>query len=781
MPHAPRSHATPTVGSGAFLIAVAIFFLSGFAALAYQVIWQRLLIIFSGADVYSVTLIVTAYMGGLGLGSFGGGRVADRLGAHRSLMAFAVVEVLIGAFGFASKSLYYDWLYELLPNVVATPATAAVVLFLSLLWPTLLMGMSLPLLARALTLRLADVGRVVGSLYGWNTLGAATGAFMSTWVLLPRFGMERSLWIAAAINLICAAATALLVSAGRVKQETAAREHVRDDVASVPDTPLIETFPFRAWVLIYAVTGFIALGLEIVWFRFLSVMMKSTAFTFGTLLTVYLAGFGLGAAVGARRVHRGAHPGTTFLLLQLGVILYTGLAMAGLLTAIGAGRPSWLAAYLAGYEPVDVYGTVAGVAALLTTDAAVQSLWQFVALYFLIPAALIGPPTFLMGFSVPYLQQASHADVRRLGRRVGTLLASNIAGSMAGAALTGWALLAMLGTAGTLKLLVFIGGLLIIPTAYLRRAHTAGAAVRTAIVAGSLVGITLLVLPQGDLLWARLHGASPRHIIQREDGAGVSVLKYDGGRSTGVFVNGLGQSWIPFGGVHTALGALPVILHPDPADVLIIGLGSGDTVFAAGGRSAVQRLTCVEIIGAQLQTLQRLARTQHDPGLVALLSDSRIAHEVGDGRAFMRRSGRLFDVIEADALRPTSAYSGNLYSREYFALLAKHLKPGGLAVTWAPTERVQKTFLSVFPHVLGLNEIWVGSNTVIPFDRATVQRRLTEVAAYYERANLDIMTELRPYLQSRVRVFGPDDPRDTDSLNTDVFPRDEFQLPGLTR
>jgi spermidine synthase len=261
----------------------------------------------------------------------------------------------------------------------------------------------------------------------------------------------------------------------------------------------------------------------------------------------------------------------------------------------------------------------------------------------------------------------------------------------------------------------------------------------------------------------------------------VSVLKYDGGRSTGVFVNGLGQSWIPFGGVHTALGALPVILHPDPADVLIIGLGSGDTVFAAGGRSAVQRLTCVEIIGAQLQTLQRLARTQHDPGLVALLSDPRIAHEVGDGRAFMRRSGHLFDVIEADALRPTSAYSGNLYSREYFALLAKHLKPGGLAVTWAPTERVQKTFLSVFPHVLGLNEIWVGSNTVIPFDRATVQRRMTEVAAYYERANLDIMTELRPYLQSRVRVFGPDDPRDTDSLNTDVFPRDEFQLPGLTR
>jgi spermidine synthase len=144
-------------------VAVVVFFLSGFAALTYQVVWQRLLIVFAGGDVHAVTLIVTAYMAGLGLGSLLGGRLADRLGVRRSLSAFALVELLIGAFAVFSKDLYYDVLYDSIPATASLP-TLTVVLFVSLLWPTLLMGMSLPLLARALTPALASVGRVVGAL-----------------------------------------------------------------------------------------------------------------------------------------------------------------------------------------------------------------------------------------------------------------------------------------------------------------------------------------------------------------------------------------------------------------------------------------------------------------------------------------------------------------------------------------------------------------------------------------------------------------------------------------
>jgi hypothetical protein len=116
----------------------------------------------------------------------------------------------------------------------------------------------------------------------------------------------------------------------------------------------------------------------------------------------------------------------------------------------------------------------------------------------------------------------------------------------------------------------------------------------------------------------------------------------------------------------------------------------------------------VEIIGAQLTTLRRQSAIQPYPGLTGVLTDPRIDHVIGDGRAFVLRSGPVFDIIEMDALRPTSAYAGNLYSREYFDLLRRRLKPGGFAVTWAPTARTRDTFASVFPHALVFGDIMVG-------------------------------------------------------------------------
>jgi spermidine synthase len=315
-----------------------VFFLSGFAALLYQVIWQRLLVLFSGADVYSVTIIVSAFMGGLGLGSLAGGRLADRLGAARCLWAFVGAEVLIGTFGLLSKAIYYDQLAVRLPQWGAEPATAAVVLVASLLVPTFLMGMSLPLLARAMTGSLRAAAVIAGSLYGWNTMGAAVGAFASTWLLVPRLGFERSLLVGASVNFVCAVGATAIAALSRGRPGTMDRTA---DAAASPRgddrTPFVvpSSLPFWTWALLYALTGFIALGLEIAWFRLLGVILKSTAFTFGTLLTVYLGGLGLGGAVGARLVDRSRRPGATFLWLQYGVTLYAALSLA---CVDGAGR-----------------------------------------------------------------------------------------------------------------------------------------------------------------------------------------------------------------------------------------------------------------------------------------------------------------------------------------------------------------------------------------------------------------------------------------------------------
>lgn len=759
--------------------ALLICFLSGFAALVYQVIWQRLLVIFSGADVYSVTVIVAAFMGGLGLGSLAGGRLADRLGAAKSLLALAGAEALIGLFGLFSKTLYYDVLYVRFAHLAAIPMVAAAVLFATLLFPTFLMGLALPLLARALTDNLGATGRVVGSLYGWNTLGAAAGAFVSTWTLIPRFGLEVSLWIGASVNLICAALAAVLST-------RAARNHRFPVTGATEDAPegpppLRESFPFGGWVLVAGLTGFIALGLEIVWFRLLGAILKSNAFTFGTLLGVYLAGLGLGAAAAARVVGRRRRPGRTFLLLQYAVTLYAACSTIAFVALVASGHPIKLVRHLAGNEPVDVYATVSLLRKFSFADGgAPQPFLDFLVLYLIVPAVLVGPPTFLMGLSFPYLQKAIHVDFPRLGRRLGILLAANIAGSVLGAMLAGWVLLPVLGTAGSLKALAGLGVLLAVPFARVTWPCSAHAAAVSALAAVLITGTAVSAIPDAQTLWARVHAAPPHHVLLGEDGAGLSVLKAEHtgfGGSVGVFVNGLSQSWIPYGGIHTALGALPALIHPAPADVAIIGLGSGDTAFAAAGRPEVRRLICIEIIGAQLATLRQLARTHPYAGLTALLTDPRVEHRVGDGRAYILHAGRLFDIIEGDALRPGSAHAGHLYSREYFGLLLRHLRPGGLAVTWAPTERIQRTFVSVFPHVLAFSDISLGSNAPILFDSAAVFARASTVRPHYAAAGVDIDGVLRPYLESVPRYFGPGKPRVLADLNTDIFPRDEFALP----
>jgi spermidine synthase len=267
-------------------------------------------------------------------------------------------------------------------------------------------------------------------------------------------------------------------------------------------------------------------------------------------------------------------------------------------------------------------------------------------------------------------------------------------------------------------------------------------------------------------------------VIVAEDESGLAVIKARGGEQI-VFVNGVGQSAIPYGDIHTALGALPALVHPDPRDVAIIGLGSGDTVFAASARPETATVTCIEIIRPQLATLHRLAGRHAYGGLQALLADPRVGHVAGDGRAYLLRTPQRFDIIEADALRPTSAYSGNLYSEQYFTLVKNRLKPNGLAATWAPTKRVHDTFVRVFPYGLSLPGMLIGSAQPVEFDPAVVAARAADprVREHFRRAGVDIEQLVRQYVGGPSARFGVDFDRATlTDINTDLFPKDEFDL-----
>jgi spermidine synthase len=245
-----------------------------------------------------------------------------------------------------------------------------------------------------------------------------------------------------------------------------------------------------------------------------------------------------------------------------------------------------------------------------------------------------------------------------------------------------------------------------------------------------------------------------------------------------VSVNGKGNSQLPYGSVHTYLGAVPVLMHAAPEQVAVIGLGSGDTAWAASCRRETRRVTVFELSRPQPLLLKRLLERDPYPPVATLLRDERLRLVMDDGRSSLDHGGALYDMIEADALRPHSAGSGNLYSLEFFQACARRLRPGGLVCTWAPTARIYASFCRAFPGALEMRTgetILVGSREPLAIDRGAWRARLESP---------EVLAHLGPGIAARVlevfrsaRRADPTEHGAGGPLNTDLFPRDEFLTP----
>ena len=675
-----------------------------------------------------------------------GGTLSTRLSPRRSLAVFALLEIGIAVFGALSCGLYYDLLSRHGSWLYASPLASGALHFLSLLPPTLLMGMSLPFLVRSLVDDVGRAGRTVGLLYGLNTLGAAAGAFLAPWVLMRFLGIRGAVFVAAGGNLLAAAAVLLLLRALTRAGPVA--------TAEPSESPPVHRSRFGLWIAMYALSGFCALALEILWFRVVDVGVKATAFTFGTVLAIFLFGSAAGALLGTRWADRLERPLLVFTALQAAVLIYAGLgALAIARLPVDTPVYEWLFGYWRAAQGFR-----------LGTDQDFESL---VRLYLVFPSLLYLVPTVLMGLSFPVLQRAVHDDPRTSGRKVGVLQAANIAGCVAGSLLVGLVFLRWLGTTGSLRLLLACG-LVFVAVGWWHHGP------RPVFVAQGLALAGLLaLLPGQDAFWSRMHGLEGGPALFEEDASSVAGVTPQGGRFWFVFVDGKSHSVLPYGDdEHTLLGAVPALIHPAPVEVAIVGLGSGNTAWAAGCRSETRRVRVYEIASPQMRLLRELNGRESFPRLSRFLEDPRVQVQTADGRHALARHDTRYDLIEADALWPWSSYSGNLYSVEFFELCARRLKPGGVVCTWAPTPRIAATFARVFPQAVDVGGILVGSLDPLPLDIATWTDRAQapEVREYLGRhATRGVLRALR----GARRV----DPGRDLSLNHDLYPRDELAVP----
>lgn len=746
---------------------VAIFALTGFSALTLQVVWQRVISLHAGVDLFSITTVVSAFLAGLGLGSLAGGVLADRLGSRRSLLAFAASEAGVGIYAWGSIWLFYDVYRAAAPALQSTPAAFAFN-FALLLVPTTLMGLSLPLLARGLVERVEDAGALIGRLYAVNTLGAGAGAGISGWVLVGTLGFLGTVRMAGVLNIVAAISVLALwkrcgVAVGLAVDTTPATS---GDGAAVAAG---RTWP---WYLVYGLTGAVALGLEVVFFRVVDALMRGNAYTFAHVLMLYLLLFGAGAAVGSRLVRRTARPDRWFLGLQFAVGIG---ALLGLLIfvevpgRVGLGGPLERQFAIDGYD-LGQYDL-----------SSLQEVARFAFIHLAGPLLVMGLPVLCMGASFPFVQALVAQRVDTLGRRTGLLLATNVAGNVLGTLLVGFVLIDWLGTSGTLRLL---SGVLLVPG--LAWAATFGVlSRRLALGAGALVlcGAVIAAFPSNARLWAFFHSAQVEQFALSEERACVNALKPVNGEDL-LFVNGISQNAYPFDDFHVLIGLLPTLMHPEPEFAVAVGLGIGATPYGISRDRRVTSVDVVELCGGEVD-LQGLLAQGGATESASLLADPRIRITIGDGRKALLRTTRRYDMATVDVVRPQSGYSGSLYSVEFYSLIADRLQADGVFSQWVPTPRTLNSMTEVFPYVMRFtvpsyngSQFVVASRQPIPFDRDTVLGRLAAVpegsfSAAQTKALVDFVRDAVP---ETIRDGEPMVPVDEEDLNRDLRPRDEFFL-----
>lgn len=644
-----------------------LFFCSGFPALLYQLVWQRALFRLFGVNVESVTVIVTAFMLGLGLGSLAGGWLSRR--AVPLLPLLAAIELGTAAFGLASPAVF-DAAGEAFLGA-SLPVTALVALALVLV-PTLLMGATLPVLTAHLVRRTASVGGAVGFLYDVNTLGAGVACLAATAVVFPFLGNLGALRAAAAINVAVAAGAVAIHLRARpgVPRAAPAPPRARGEARAGGLGP-------AAALALAAASGLVALSYELFFFRTVSYATGSSASAFALTLGAFLVGLAGGSRRAARRCARGADD-----------------------AARGA-RRDVLAAAAAGWLFLPLVGRAAALG------------WASLA----VALALVWLVARSWGALFPTLAHLAVPADADAGMGTARLYLANILGSAAGSVLTGFVLMDRLTLVGLGQVLAGAGLACAVLLGAVVPGAAAGGARRTAaVVAAGAAAVALLPRLAPDvlerLLWKADARGKPRFARVVENRSGIVAVDPSGT----VYGHGMYDGRFNVDLVHDTNGIVRAyalgLVHPAPRDVLVVGLSSGSWAQVVASHPAVRSVTIVEINPGYA------ALVAATPAVASLLGNAKVKVEIDDARRWLRRHPeRRFDAIVANTTYHFRANASALLSTEFLALLREHLKPGGVAVyNTTGSARVQRTGCLAFPHGVRFSTVLAVSTAPLALD-----------------------------------------------------------------
>jgi predicted membrane-bound spermidine synthase len=722
-----------------------LFFFSGVSGLVYQVVWVREFATVFGNTIYSSAIVVAIFMLGLGLGSYVAGNWADRRYAtapESLLRTYGCTELLIAAFALgislalpslgllASRASAYvmdssGWFVLSPESYVARGAIAFV-----LLGPAaLLMGATLTLLVRHLVRH--DVEGAgswkIAWLYGVNTIGAAAGAFLTDYLLVPRLGLRTTQLVAMVLNVL--AGTGALLLASR-------RLAVRAERPATRRPELAPRGPSAAIVwtcTALALSGLAAMGMEIVWLRHFTLLLGSFRAVFSLVIAVVLVGMGTGALLGGVLSRWIARPAETLIVL---LSFFICAVLAGLAFA----RSPAIEAQ-----------------SLSTAWSWTDDLWHN-----LRPILFeAGLPSILIGCSFPLGNAAIQHAEAVVGRRAGALYLANTFGAVAGSLLAGFVLLPTFGLQGSATALMLAAGLAIAPLGLTIPIHRAKAALVVSLVVTAAALVGWLRLAPGVVVAQALspRSAGERSLSISEGVNEIIEVRESPGRGRGLITNGHPMSstaWLDQRYMR-AMAHVPLLSmeRSGHVHVLVIGFGVGNTTHAAAQHSAVERIDVVDLSRAVLEHASSFHDVNGD-----ILGDPRVRVFINDGRQHLQMlAPAQYDLITLEPPPIAQAGVAALYSREFYELARSRLKPGGYLSQWLPAYQVPpptslamvRAFVDVFPQSvllsgMGPELLLVGTTAsaiaIDPDDVSRALQREPRVQADLRRLDLGTPTEV---------------------------------------
>jgi spermidine synthase len=730
-----------------------MFFVSGAAALIYQVVWVRSLTLIFGGSHLAVTIVLSIFMAGLAIGGYTIGKYVDRV--KKPLRLYGLLEI-----GIAFFAVIFIGLMKLYPSIYVPLAQGkdnshfylsfirVVFSVIALIVPTSLMGGTLPVLSRFVSGQPRNLRSRLSFLYGINTFGAVLGAMAGGFFFLRFYTISTTLSIAILSNAFIGLLAVLLQgkAAAVLAAETSTAEYrkglsgtQRDDISSPEE--LRNVFPLKLVLLGIGISGFCALGYEVLWSRILTIVVGASVYSFTTMLVAFLTGIALGSGMYGLvpKVFKLKDRGSERSISWFGIVQVIIGVSALFVTIYIRDLPMNLVRLHHYFRDIGI--SLPGV-----------RLWSNFALaftYMLVPA-------FFMGLAFP-LAGKIHAEFKKVvGGAVGEVLAYNTFGAILGAAISGFMMIYLFGIERSLQVLVVINvgfGLFLFVSAKNLRGVNWG-----------ISGLTLAILlflafnHHAFRIWDTKYFAifrsnqleafdTPEKI--RDAVENTDVLFYAEGVETivsAVRVKGGEQSFITNGRIEAsshlqgqqvmfALSHLPMLLHKNPKNVLVVGLGSGMTLGAISVHPSVEQITLVEIEPKVIGVAKTFENYNHH-----VLDDPKLKIVFNDGRNFLLTTKDKYDVITADPIHPWFRGAGYLYTTEYFRQVSEHLLPGGIICQWLPIyeltpedlKSVVITFMQHFKHTM----LWltyydaelIGSNTPIRFDEAELDRRIAEPA-----------------------------------------------------